>query len=303
MSVATSIPFISLICRLHLGELPYIKSYVEHYYKLGVTDILFMVRPKHYGFRVLSSYIGGLSYPGLTIRTYKYSHPYGGVLANIKSEYIVHFDCDEYLDLRDMSLKDYIINTGQKPYYTFHWQMSTFKHNGYAFDNTQHKSICRRDIATAMNDHDFVVKSSVEKFASDIPLIHYWGRTFNDIIFKVIYGDKLQASRAGSVTQIVSGQLPNRFKMLALLDRCSDIGHSFEVPCYVKVDTELEQECLRLSKELLGHAVTGEQLEIIKTLYEKYPVPESVCQSYLAGEYYLTPALLLMQQAESLCLA
>lgn len=107
-------------------------------------------------------------------------------------------------------------------------------------------------------------------------LVHYWGRSFKDIVIKSIYDD-MNDSKTSDITEILHGTnsknllyLPPRLKALALLTKINENQKMFSklrrspaVPVYAQVNTTLEDL-------LLEGKLSDMDLNTLYVLYEMY---------------------------------
>lgn len=299
---------VALITRVHIGELPYIQSFLDHYRKLGVNKIYVMVRPDHYGYTELMQRLAQYDKGDLYYHSFSEQN-YSTVIPHITETYVLHVDCDEYLDLQG-TLQDYI-RKDPYPYYKFVWTMVTYQHvpAGRGFVAHYFKSMCRTDLVRECHDHFFVCMprlalGSVQH--STVPLLHYWGRSFNDIVFKVVYGNYISTPRRSNVQELLAGGLPARFTMLSLLDHCTSWAHGLKeewgpkavvtsrassVPIYVTVDREEEEYLYTLS---LCSDVTKEYLACLEKRYMEHRPSQELCLKYFKGTLNLTECAIAM---------
>jgi len=117
--------------------------------------------------------------------------------------------------------------------------------------------------------------------------VHYWGRSFNDILFKVIYGTGIKnPGKTGHIGELSDHlNVPSRFRVLAMLDTCTARGDK-SVPAIgniMKINAELETYLLNNTTSILGVPLTLENINILRNNYEAYYVCPSVTEHYMKG--------------------
>lgn len=245
-------PSVGIVVRVFIGELPYVKGFFEYYIKLGVSKFYVIIsnvgdfeRIKSY----LKDYEEYLSYK--VNEKFILNNSFNLVLPELKEDYILSVDVDEFLHVTPYdSIQDFIAGTGSADKYTFGWLLSVndnISENKIAFEAKGAKQMCKRSLIQAIpNPHKINSHPGAIEAPLTYCLIHYWGRTFNDIIIKCIYGglNNLKATSLDGVNKdIDKGRIPNRFKMMASLSRRIK---TIEIPDYItdKIDYKLEEELL-----------------------------------------------------------
>ena len=187
-------------------------------------------------------------------------------LKNLKEDYILNVDVDEFLEVAPHeTIQDYIAATGCADKYTFGWLLNVnddLSKNTDAFEGKSAKQMCKRSLIKSIHNHSITPLGKVIEAPRVNILIHYWGRTFDDMIIKCIYGahkDRKTTSLERMNKDVSNNRIPNRFKMMAVLSRRIKTIH---VQDYVtdKINYPLEAEL----------AAPFKQKEKLIELYKKY---------------------------------
>jgi hypothetical protein len=266
--MSTNKPSVGIVVRVFIGELPYVKGFFDYYINLGVSKFYVIISDVG-DFEKIKSYLKDYE-PYLSYKVnekFILNNSFNLVLPELKEDYILSVDVDEFLHVAPHpSIQDYIAATGSADKYTFGWLLSvndTLSENKIAFEAKGSKQMCRRSLIQSIpNPHKIISDPKAKEVPLSYCLIHYWGRTFNDIIIKCIYGglNNLKATSLDGVNKdIDKGKVPNRFKMMASLSRRIK---TIEIPDFIteKIDYPLEEELLaRFQKK-----------ERLFELYKKY---------------------------------
>jgi len=135
-----------------------------------------------------------------------------------------------------------------------------------------YKTMCKTDTIASFisNGHDFETKSPVKTSISSNLLIHYWGRTYNDILLKALYANGFKNAKTSTIDEVVEcitnpdiNMLPNRLKMLALLSR-------LEKPLHLEKNYSINYIDYAKENELLSPYLTETQCASLYTKYTAY---------------------------------
>jgi hypothetical protein len=101
--------------------------------------------------------------------------------------------------------------------------------------------------------HNFLTKRETTPVKSKYRLIHHYGRTFNDILIKCIYGKGMSnKDKNTSLKEVLKdirsddiNDIPKRFKMLAIVSRVPKTVNIKLESIYKYIDYDLETELLK----------------------------------------------------------
>ncbi len=248
----------AVVSRIFIGELPYVISYLDYYLSIGFSRFYLIINDKNEEAPIknyLKKYEKQITYfiPQKDIKDLNYEG-FRGCESLIQENYILNVDIDEflYLKLEDkvyINIQDFI---GEHQYekYKFDWLMVI--NDGIS---NKERGFVRPDVGKIMvktscglarfKCHDiFTNKKNLKTFQGNMYVLHYWGRTFNDIVIKCLYG-KLPNNKTTNLDEmnldVRKKRLPVRFKLMALLS----IGKKdIKIPNFVinKIDFNKENE-------------------------------------------------------------
>lgn len=272
-------PTASVISRVYIGELPYIKPFIHHYKKLKFDAIYFVITKradeeaiKQY----LQDYTNIIQYIDQTIDENVDMNSMNDLLPQIKEDYLFHADIDEYLDLEPHNDIHVVIQEAKSEKQHFKWAITVndgFSSNNHATYGQSHrnrpwKTMCKTSLIEGWNgSHDVVTKGNIQGEISKYNLIHYWGRNYNDILIKLIYGNAFKDAKSSSLDEVKQyigidnvNFLPNRLKMFAVLSRCNK-------EIFLPIDYCLQYIDFKKESELLDCMVSIEDRD---RLFKKY---------------------------------
>jgi len=237
---------ISVISRAYDAEAPYIKSFIEHYTKIGCSEFHIVV-PKGNPYKYLEKECKKYNQVKLYI-DYNDDTPLRGSqsipLPYIKTSHIISVDIDEYLNVQD------ITPLLEHEYVRLNWVIAPYTQVSNAkripgFIDRQCKYIVKTSLCESMDDHDCKLNKQVPQYELENKLIHYVYRSFNDLYLKCSmsnYGD-YQASTEGNLLEGLadSKKLPQKFKMAAIYQRIANASQSY-YPILYKIDIEIEKK-------------------------------------------------------------
>lgn len=262
---------IACLCRIHIGEAPYIDCFIKHYEKLGITRFVFIIDRESYEFLPLLDEIYLSSsevkffifdrkeFPKLHLRLFWQreeirTHCFGHYVLNIDADEFIYNKTDE-LEFRDLC-------TGNNSL-EMQWLISTddgkSSKDKKAMFCPQYKSLSYADNTRAITEHTTISNVSMTyhpkilSSANSIYLIHYWGRTLNDSLIRLFLGEGLISGfrRKTQNAEELFGQirlenhLPDRLKVHAWF---SKFATTTEVPNYLEnnIKYELEEKLLSI---------------------------------------------------------
>lgn len=273
---------VSVISRIHIGELPYVNAFIAHYKRIGVDSIYLIITKaneleqiKNY-LQSAGSFVKYISVElkaGESISMDNMSY----ILQDISEDYILHIDIDEFLDVS--SIKE-VITSEDADKIHFPWAITVNDGvsdiskacYGMTHRNKPYKTLCRRAkiVRFISNGHDFETLDGVKEVISSHLLIHYWGRTFEDIMLKALYANGFNNAKNSTISEVMTAVadnnvnlLPNRLKMFAVLSR-------LEKTIHLERDYSLKFIDKAKETELLSALVTNDQRDKLYTKYTHF---------------------------------
>lgn len=230
---------VALISRVYIGELPYITSFIAHYKMIGI-DTIYIVITKQSDSEEIKEYLSKQKYQLVYLQQKTDENVdmnnMNDLLPLIKEDYLLHVDIDEYLDLEPHNNIQEVLKESSAERHHFNWAITVndnISDNNYATYGQSHrnrpwKTMCKTSVIKGWNgSHDVFSNKEITSIFSKYKLIHYWGRNYNDIIIKTIYGNAFKDAKSSSLEELKKymqnddvNSLPNRLKMLAVLSRC-----------------------------------------------------------------------------------
>ena len=285
-------PFtVCVVSRIHIGELPYINAFIQHYQAIGV-DKIYLVITKRDELAPISEYIQQqqeqqnqqqnlITYicvdlkPGESISMDNMNQ----ILSEFKTTYTLHIDIDEFIELDTYPSIKALISEANADKIHFPWAITVNDQisdvnsatPGMTHRKKPYKTMCKTALISHFisNGHDFETHTPTEPYISPNLLIHYWGRTYNDIILKALYANGFKNAKTSTIDEVVAcianpdiNALPNRLKMLALLSR-------LEKPLHLKHNYSINYIDYIKENELISPYLTPQQCA---SLYAKYVV-------------------------------
>lgn len=265
---------IACAIRINFIELPYIKCFLDHYLSIGISRFYIANTSPNEENKIVkylsdyNKYIFLINIPE-NINLHK---AYNFLLEHIEEKYTLIIDVDEFLDIYPPNKIQNVINDKYN-YYKFKWlfypnENDTVTKNGYAFIGTASKSMVLTKAIKSIGDHDSILNNGIiKKIKSNTPyLVHYWGRSFNDILLKSIYGkfnDNKKSSYDDIIQNISKNTIPPRLKLLALLMVLKKYKRQ------IKIGKDLMIIDLAFEKKLL-EIMPAEKIEKLKSIYHNY---------------------------------
>jgi len=228
---------IACISRIIKIEIPYLWAFIRHYRKLGVDKIYLLstIRSDYQEIHdyllskdkdIFSSFVALID---LDVPVSQMATCINQV--DIKEDYLLNADIDEFLELEQPDLQSLLADRPSS-YYHFGWVMAPNDRIGIdspsdlksGFDGHTGKYMVRlracRKLGLHKPDLRFLYKLVTPVHTGR--MIHYWGRSFKDVLFKCCY-QKFDDSKKSSLAEVhgivENTSLPARLKLLALLCR------------------------------------------------------------------------------------
>jgi len=255
---------VAIISRIYCGEGPYLFVFIDYYLNIGISKFYFVICEKveedvlKLFLRKYEKYIhyfvheNGLEHMDKNV--------FDGCENIVEEDYLLNVDIDEfmYLKYKDKfydKIQDFI-KENQYDKYHFDWIMVvndgiSKNTEGFVKKKMGKTMIKVKNGIEKITCHDFELKNkNIKIFYDEMYIIHYWGRTFEDIIIKCLCGklsDKKRTNLKEMVDEIYKKRLPVRFKMLALL---SKVKKDIIVPNFIidninyKVESNLVEKFL-----------------------------------------------------------
>jgi hypothetical protein len=271
-------PSTCVISRIYIGEIPYIKAFINHYLRLKFDKIYLIITKKEDESRIrtcLKEYDNiEYMYPlnDGDVKMLYMNH----LIQFIKEDYVLHVDIDEFLDLGVGNTIKMLFKTVSYDKYHFTWAIvvndgltaTDSASLGQTHRNKPWKTMCKTSIIEEwVGAIDVKTKSGVDGHHSKYNLIHYWGRSYNDLLIKSIYGNGFKDAKCCSLDNIIKyvddvnvNSIPNRLKMMAVLSRCHKT---------IRLNNDYCLKYIELDKEeaLLTDVITMDQRE---RMFKKY---------------------------------
>jgi DNA-dependent RNA polymerase auxiliary subunit epsilon len=268
-----------------VGEIPYIDAFIEHYFKIGIAKLYLVItnladescikeylKDTKYDIEFINSKLDETE--SITMDSMNYTLEY------IKEKYLLHIDIDEFLDIYPYNSINNLIEDINHDKIHFNWAITVLDGHcdtnlacrGMTHRNKPFKTLCKTAIIKnfTSNGHDFETLISIAGIKSTNYLIHYWGRTFNDILIKIIYGDRFKNIKSGKLQELIdmieynsSTFIPVRLKMMAMLSRLDKTIPLTRNYISGKINKDKETE-------LIVSKLTGEQCAQIYKRYTKF---------------------------------
>lgn len=249
---------VGCLTRIYIGELPYIKTFVEHGLSIGVDRFFFVFPSQEHVGRLLSAmapYSSCCSYIFETTGR-NVNQALKVDVSEITTDYVISIDVDEfiYVDggvaigdrLQDMQMDACVMPWVMSPR-----DFSVPSGPLTGFRGHVGKRLARTSLIKGISGPHGFEPSPELRFSEDdhIHLVHYWGRSFKDIVIKCIY-QTLQGAKRSSLGEmqvlLKARQLPERLRVLASLTRHEhdvELLHHNHSLC----DEDLQEELLSVA--------------------------------------------------------
>jgi hypothetical protein len=253
---------IALVTRVYIGELPYIKYFLDYYIKIGINKIYLIITNKT-EVPLITHYLKDYNYitefvinetRTINMRLFNMDD------INIKEDFTLFLDVDEFLDIYPLKNIKGILKDEPGDKYHFNWVIKVndgFSNNVKGYKNTgskkPYKTMCRTALINRWEgSHDFITTREITPVKSKYRLIHHYGRTFNDMLIKCIYGKGMSnKDKNTSLAEVLKdirsndiNDIPNRFKMMAIVSRIPKTVSIKLESIYKYIDYNLEAELL-----------------------------------------------------------
>jgi len=231
-------PF-DIITRYSLAELPFSLAFHNHYSDRGANKIFYIVSdPVNCDsvankLHCILSCAGHKNYRILQIAAEPNRALMRFELESLESEYFLSIDMDEYISELDLGqvMKDLIISS-KTGYINIGWTISCsdFKTSTRkaSFRSRISKVAAKTELVQRIaGPHSLRMKdgtlTSMKEKTSRLHLIHYWSRSFDDILLKCLFQRfrNLKYSGHEQLMKPKSFGLPNRLKLLSYMKRCT----------------------------------------------------------------------------------
>lgn len=269
----------SLLTRVSTPEIPYLSAFLRHHQLLGVDlfDVLIQEPQLLPLLDALSRKLDLNMRVSLQSRLQTPAEVLHGARVSVERDYVLLLDPDEYLYLPGHSNVASFLNACGNPDSCYlRWILSPCdfdagsRKNGYFGHIGKHLAASSQvtGVATA---HTLKLRdsSAVDPFKFDRHdgfVVHYWGRSFRDVLLKCLYYRGVHKSKQSSVEEVRSCKhgsgLPSRLRLLAALN----LHHRYVlVPDYLDglIDLCKEDALLRV------HLRDGE-LNAVESAYRSY---------------------------------
>jgi len=261
---------VSVITRAYDAEAPYIKSFIDHYFSIGCSEIHICISSGNPS-SILENTILGIK-SVFVHKEQNIGHPIRGIqniaLPFINTTHIIAVDVDEFLDIFDISV------LLESDYIRINWLIApSVEHSSNdcsklikGFYDGQCKFIVRTDLCKFLNEHNCVLKINKKITFSPHPLIHYTSRSFKDLFLKCSMS-RFQYYQASNPSEIAAGinnykNLPVKFKIAAVYLKLAQVGNE-NYSRYFAIDYDIEND-------LVLQQPYSAQLHDLKSSFECY---------------------------------
>lgn len=220
----------ALVTRLHIGEIPYIKSFLDYYISIGISKFYIVnTKRKDYSdiIRYLKKYSSRLVIKNINNDSDPINCCQDQIRGQIVEDYILNCDCDEYLILKKKYKTLHDLHKDKRAHlYKFKWDMvpcdgpkcvkRPYKYTKWC----QEKYIVDRKLVKRLSNHHPVLKRCNINKCTLPNIIHFWSRTFNDTALKCVLqttGNSKSSSQSELLQLLDKNNIPARFKVLAYL--------------------------------------------------------------------------------------
>jgi hypothetical protein len=203
---------VGLISRMMEIDIPYYSEWFEYYDKLDIDSFYIIIHDvKNFDLKNILKY-----YPEKKIKSIVYMDAYKHHSANdslfcksftITDDYLLNIDSDEFLYLKGMNIKQFILSNSQYNYFKFNWLMvpsfynysnslsELFNNNEKKYFLNQYKSMIKiKDFnGYTLTPHDFIIpkpeQSKIKLYSNfnNFFIIHFTFRGKYDAYLKLKY--------------------------------------------------------------------------------------------------------------------
>lgn len=246
----------AVLTKVSRAELPYLKTFYKHYCSIGVSKFYIVCSEKG-DLDLISALTRELNYFDVEIfieslrneggRIGEYINHFKG---RVDADYVLSIDIDELLHLNGHSLEE-VVNRIPSDYYILPWRMvvndtrRVLTPSRYARSRS-YKYMVRPALVSRYYTHwaETTDSLSIRRFGR---LYHYWGRSFEDILIKILYHSRISIKkRSGRIDLfecLERGELPLRFKVFAFLSLMRTWKLQWDIRTF-EFDSDLENELL-----------------------------------------------------------
>lgn len=271
----------AVVSRLTIIELPYIWSFIDHYLRLGVKT-LYLVNTRPSEYEEVAAYLKNNIADGYVylFNVQVQAHVdtmQNQVLPKIKEDFIISVDIDEFLIITPhLRLHDFVAANANIPYCHLWWDMLpndtviALTAPYHSIGGHTGKYMIYRPIVKELGIHR--PKAIFHLRLSQRPkhgrLLHFWGRSFNDVLLKVLHhriptSITANSSKEEVLTLLEKSDIPLRLKILAgFLMQKSKVLNSIQENI-LQINYELEQA-------LLNRYLHQDQIIAIHSLYQQF---------------------------------
>jgi hypothetical protein len=255
---------IGCLTRVYLGEIPYIRSFLNHGLNIGI-DTFYLVVPSREGIDRIENILREYQEVCAVIFEEQGRNPNHALridVSRVKTDYLMSIDVDEFLYLEGArSIKDFLEDR-RGDAFTMKWIMAPRDFDQptgliSGFRGHAGKKLAPTNIISGIEGpHEFQYWGRVQLHRdSRLKLVHYWGRGFRDVVIKCAY-QNLPGRKRSSIQDmenlLKTRKLPERLKVLASLTRHAH-DTTLDHQNQDLVDEELEAELLSVvSASFLG---------------------------------------------------
>lgn len=202
-------PKIAILTRIHIGEAPYIQSFISHHLEMGVDRFIFLIDRESLSNEILRAELLSfnidtqiIDYDRSSIKTLHMSMFWEleEVRAACANFYVFNIDADEYLSTNSTSVTlSSIIENSHHQTLQIPWILSSADKNNIKHDRgllcPQNKSCFFANVTSFITEHQSYNKSSkkprINGSGLGLNLHHYWGRSFKDTLIRLFHSKGL----------------------------------------------------------------------------------------------------------------
>lgn len=269
---------VCLVTKLYIGEMPYINQFIKYYISIGVSKF-YIINTHKNTYQQVHNYLREYIPKYIQLQNIlndddNINSCQNQIFNQIKEEYIINCDCDEFLITYPFRNINHMINHRNADLYYFQWRLmpndnETTKHMALkTFDGSRYKYMVKRKCVKSLGVHDPIIIENIKstiKTHHSYNMLHIWSRSLNDPIIKCLM-QKFNDIKSSSVEHIRAClkkyNLPPRLKAVAYLNK---IEKSDKLPPTIKknivnVNSGIEESII------LQH-ITRDELQTIKKIY------------------------------------
>ena len=299
---------LAIVTRISKIEIPYLLSFIDFYLEKHEPDKIYFLIKVPEEIEEIKQYIESNRRVALEKIEFKIIPEENSIWLKdnvdfikkeVKEDFIFFPDADEFLIFNNKTrLKDYIQDCPDQVLFGWYFAINDKKNNlgtNNIFKNIipmdNHKCLVRKEIIYSLVDHRCVpiyLKDKMEAkgmgyveymrreenkdpFERNAYIIHYWSRSFEDTLMKMIYQqfkaehffrvNKKYSSAQSVKENILHNELPYRLKILAFM---ANMKKPIKInKIFIKIDREYEQK-------LLDSFINKNDLNAIYNAYIEY---------------------------------